>query len=225
LQAIDDGAYSSHLAFFTKLPGQDQNPLIERLRITSEGNIRIGGSRTYLDGYISHGGGFTGTESHWIMAFSEEALRFELFREGGRILSKSVSISDNWSFYAKNKNFLIDHPLHPDTHQLVHSTLEGPEIAVFYRGETQLSNGQVTVTLPDYFEALTRRENRTVLLTPKFENDIKVSVLAASEIKDSNFTVKMIDSNNPSQKFYWEVKAVRADVDTLKVERAKIPIE
>lgn len=44
LWVIDDGKYSSHLAFFTKQPGQDQNALIERLRITSEGNVGIGTS-------------------------------------------------------------------------------------------------------------------------------------------------------------------------------------
>jgi hypothetical protein len=123
-----------------------------------------------------------------------------------------------------SKNFLIDHPLHPDTHDLVHSTLEGPEIAVFYRGEAQLSDGKVTVKLPNYFEALTRKENRTVLLTPKFEEGIEVSMVAASEVRDGKFTVKMVDSKNPSQKFYWEVKAIREDIDMLEVEREKVPV-
>jgi hypothetical protein len=122
-----------------------------------------------------------------------------------------------------SKNFLINHPLRPDTHELVHSTLEGPEIAVFYRGEAQLSDGEATVILPDYFEALTRKENRTILLTPEFEEGTEVSMLAASKVKDGKFTVKMIDSKNSSQKFYWEVKAIRADIDILEVERQKVP--
>nr|QNT35461.1 hypothetical protein EKMJPAOO_00011 [uncultured Methanosarcinales archaeon] len=119
------------------------------------------------------------------------------------------------------KNFLIDHPLDPEHKELIHSTLEGPEAGVFYRGEAQLSNGEATVMLPDYFEALTRKEDRTVLLTPKFEGDEQVSMLAASEVKDGKFRVRMIDSKNPSQKFYWEVKAVRADVEILEVEGTK----
>ncbi|PIR91145.1 hypothetical protein COU03_02935, partial [bacterium (Candidatus Gribaldobacteria) CG10_big_fil_rev_8_21_14_0_10_41_12] len=69
---------------------------------------------------------------------------------------------------ASTKNFVIDHPLDPENKQLIHSSLEGPEIAVFYRGEAQLQNGKAEVVLPNYFEALTRKENRTVLLTPKF---------------------------------------------------------
>ena len=42
LRAIDDKDSSSHFAFFTKEPGQDQNNLTERLRITSDGNVVIG---------------------------------------------------------------------------------------------------------------------------------------------------------------------------------------
>ncbi len=118
---------------------------------------------------------------------------------------------------------MIDHPLDPEHKELVHSTLEGPEAGVFYRGEAQLSNGEATVMLPDYFEALTRKEDRTVLLTPKFEGDEQVSMLAASGVKDGKFRVRMIEGKNPSQKFYWEVKAVRADVEILEVERTKTP--
>lgn len=40
------------------------------------------------------------------------------------------------------KNFQIDHPLEPDKKILVHSALEGPEAAVYYRGEAQLEEGK-----------------------------------------------------------------------------------
>src|SRR6185503_6782296 len=42
LQSIDDGQGSSHLAISTKRPGQQTNPLEERVRITSAGNVGIG---------------------------------------------------------------------------------------------------------------------------------------------------------------------------------------
>ncbi|MEM4674759.1 MAG: hypothetical protein QXM12_00570, partial [Nitrososphaerota archaeon] len=38
---IDDGSYSSHIAFLTKTPGADTNSLVERMRITSSGNVGI----------------------------------------------------------------------------------------------------------------------------------------------------------------------------------------
>ncbi|MDW5549453.1 hypothetical protein [Methanosarcina sp.] len=136
----------------------------------------------------------------------------------------SATLEVNGDLKAKNKKFSINHPLRPDTHNLVHSTLEGPETAVFYRGEAQLLEGEKTILLPDYFEALTRKENRTVLLTPKFEENFGISMLAASEVRDGKFTVKMIDNNNSSQKFYWEVKAIRSDVEILEVEPAKAQV-
>lgn len=117
-----------------------------------------------------------------------------------------------------SKNFRIRHPL-KENMDLVHSALEGPEAAVFYRGEAKLDRGRAVVALPAYFEALTRPEDRTVMLTPLFErDDAPVSALAASLVKGGKFSVRAIDRANPSQRFYWEVKAVRSDLEPLKVE-------
>ena len=110
------------------------------------------------------------------------------------------------------KCFLIDHPTRKGM-ELVHSTVEGPEIAVFYRGEAQLFDGQVEVELPSYFEALTREVGRTVQLTAKGS---KPFLLSASEVINGRFTAYGAE---PDGAFYWEVKAVRADLDPLEVER------
>jgi hypothetical protein len=126
----------------------------------------------------------------------------------------NVSISGNLSV-SGNKQFAISHPVDGDENLLVHASLEGPECAVFYRGQGQLENGRAHVQLPGYFEALTLPENRTVMLTPCYEEDEPVSVLAASGITGGGFTVRAADNRNPRQKFYWEVKAVRADVKPL----------
>jgi hypothetical protein len=116
------------------------------------------------------------------------------------------------------KNFQIDHPLEPDKKLLVHSALEGPEVAVYYRGEAQLANGEVEITLPSYFEALTRKEQRTVQLTPiKGWSPLYVS----NDIQDGRFTVRSA-GGTAAQRFYWEVKAVRADVTPLVAEREKV---
>ncbi|HSP77185.1 MAG TPA: hypothetical protein VLQ93_01555, partial [Myxococcaceae bacterium] len=114
-----------------------------------------------------------------------------------------------------------DHPLDPERKYLEHCSLEGPEAADSYRGEARLLDGVATVVLPDYFEALVRPETRTVQLTPKLEGREPVSLLAASSVEGGRFTVKAIDSHNPSQAFYWEVKAVRADIERLQVEVPK----
>jgi hypothetical protein len=117
------------------------------------------------------------------------------------------------------KAFVIDHPLDPQR-ELVHAAIEGPEAAVYYRGEAKLEGGSCTIRLPAYFEALTRPAGRTVQITPKFASGLN-SGLAATEIRDGKFDVHAISGDNPRQPFYWEVKAVRADIDPLEVERAK----
>lgn len=120
-----------------------------------------------------------------------------------------------------SKNFEIPHPLNPENMRLVHSAIEGPEIAVFYRGEAQLQNGRAEVALPAYFEALTRKENRSVLLTNIDGGDILwVETQDGAQVKDGKFVVRSLNGNS-SQKFNWEVKAVRADIEPLKVEALK----
>jgi hypothetical protein len=42
IKAIDDGNYSDHLTFWTKVGGAPADPVTEKLRITSTGNVGIG---------------------------------------------------------------------------------------------------------------------------------------------------------------------------------------
>ena len=137
--------------------------------------------------------------------------------------TQQFQLSRNGNFAASgSKNFVIDHPLDPEHRQLVHAAIEGPEAAVYYRGEAKLDGGSCTIRLPDYFEALTRAGSRTVQITPKFvAGGAPNSGLAATEIRDGQFDVHVISGDNPRQPFYWEVKAVRADIDSLEVEPVK----
>ena len=115
------------------------------------------------------------------------------------------------------KKFAIVHPLTPGK-TLVHAALEGPEAAVYYRGEAHLVAGRIEVELPDYFEALTRAAGRTMMLTNVDGFDrLAVARQAGRQVADGKFIVV---SDNPasSQAFTWEVKAVRADLAPLAVE-------
>lgn len=135
-------------------------------------------------------------------------------------LSTTGNLTLTGTLTATAKNFEINHPS-KSGYKLVHSSLEGPEVGVFYRGESRLNQGKANITLPDYFEALTSKENRTVLLTPKFDTDSEsISNLAASSVENGSFKVRTTDGLNLSQKFYWEVKAVRKDVPALEVEKS-----
>jgi hypothetical protein len=118
-------------------------------------------------------------------------------------------------FTSGAKAFQIVHPL-DETKVLTHASLEGPELGVYYRGEGVTEGGWAEITLPDYFEALVRETDRTVLLTALFEDDAEqIGMLAASRVKDGKFKVW---SALGAQKFYWEVKGVRGDIDPLVVE-------
>lgn len=123
---------------------------------------------------------------------------------------------------AGTKSFLIDDPRDPEHRVLVHGCLEGPEHAIYLRGESQLYGGFITIYLPTYFRAITHIEGRTVLVTPIFEDmHDEVSQLATSKVREDHFMVKSIDQNNPYQKFFYEVKATRKDVPALEVEQIK----
>jgi hypothetical protein len=126
----------------------------------------------------------------------------------------SYGIVVKGNVWARNKYFLIDHPTKPD-HSLIHACLEGPESAVYYRGEAQLEWGRATIRLPEYFEALTRQEGRTVILTPKGREPC---LLSYEEIGDGVLKVYGTCSDGV---FSWEVKAVRADVERLETEARK----
>ncbi|GEM_PF-2915190 len=134
-------------------------------------------------------------------------------------------IDQNGNFYALSKNFDIPHPLDPVAKRLIHASVEGPETAVYYRGEGRLEAGRTSIRLPDYFEALTHPEGRTVQLTSRFSGEEPVSLLAASEVTNGSFDVRAVDDRNPAQAFYWEVKAARQDVAPLQVERPAKPEE
>lgn len=116
------------------------------------------------------------------------------------------------------KKFEIEHPTKPGK-RLIHAAVEGPETAVYYRGEAKLVRGQAVVELPEYFEALARPAGRTVQLTNVDGFDrLAVRTQSGAQVRDGRFIV-VSDNAASVQAFSWEVKAVRADVPQLEVER------
>lgn len=112
------------------------------------------------------------------------------------------------------KTFVIDHPLNPDL-KLVHACIEGPENAVYYRGEDVIGHdGTVVVRLPAYFEPLTASTGRTIQLTPVYEGK-PVQVISATPVVDGSFMV----AGHAGQRFYWIVTAVRDDIPALEAEQ------
>jgi hypothetical protein len=64
VSVVDDSAFSSHLTFSTKTTGASANPLVERMRLTTSGNVGIGttspGAVLDVNGQIKVSGGTPG---------------------------------------------------------------------------------------------------------------------------------------------------------------------
>ena len=215
------------------------------LTVTNAGNVGIGtaspGAKLNVEGdgatiIVTDGGstrvslGDNGAAGGYIQLMnSAGTLKTYLRNDGGGsyfnagnvgigTASPGYKLHVNGSFAAQYKNFEIPHPLDPENKLLVHSSVEGPEHAVYYRGEAQLVDSEAIIVLPDYFEALTRIEARTVQLTCL---DGYSPLYVDGPVKDAKFVVRTVDIGNPLQRFYWELKAVRADIPLLKAERQR----
>jgi hypothetical protein len=127
--------------------------------------------------------------------------------------SSTAALAVTGSIAATTKNFRIPHPLKAGL-DLVHASLEGPENGVYYRGTARLRDGRARVRLPDYFEALTRPDGRTVQLTARGSEPF---ALSHGGVADGAFEVF---GGRADGEFDWEVRAARADVPALDTEVA-----
>ena len=108
------------------------------------------------------------------------------------------------SLTARAKTFKIDHPLDPANKYLSHSSVESPDMMNIYNGNTVTdADGNATVVLPDYFEALKGdfRYQLTVIGT-------LAQAAVANEIENNRFT---ITTNEAHVKVSWQVTGIRHD--------------
>ena len=100
--------------------------------------------KLYLDGAAGVAGNTYITESSAdvIQVYANGAKQFEC---------SGTNLAVVGELTAGTKTFRIDHPLadKKDTHDLVHSCLEGPRIDLIYRGKTALGHGSATVDLDE----------------------------------------------------------------------------
>ena len=84
------------------------------------------------------------------------------FTFDGDTLIVSGNVFVDGTLDAATKNFRINHPT-MEGYYLIHSSLEGPERGIYYRGKLKTNN---IIHLPDYWEDLTDETDITVQLTP-----------------------------------------------------------
>ena len=107
------------------------------------------------------------------------------------------------------KNFKIDHPLDPENKYLYHAAIESSEVLNIYSGNiTTDENGEATVTLPDWFEAVNRDFRYQLTAVGTF-----AQAIVGAEIKKNKFTIK---TNAPGVKVSWQVTGIRSDAAIRK---------
>jgi hypothetical protein len=112
-------------------------------------------------------------------------------------------------------SFKIDHPLDPENKYLYHSFVESPDMMNIYNGNlTTDANGDATVTMPEWFEALNRDFRYQLTVIGQF-----AQAIVAEEITGNHFKLK---TSLPEVKVSWQVTGVRQDAFANKY---RIPVE
>ncbi len=112
-------------------------------------------------------------------------------------------------------SFKIDHPLDPANKYLYHSFVESPDMMNIYNGNvTTDAQGDVVVTLPNWFETLNRDFRYQLTVIGQF-----AQAIVASEIADGRFSIK---TDKPNVKVSWQVTGVRQDA---WANAHRIPVE
>jgi hypothetical protein len=135
----------------------------------------------------------------------------------GLLVQGNVGIGTNYPSYALHvngsivgsyKSFLIDHPS-KEGKKLMHGCIEGPELAVYFRGKSNLN----LIKAPDYWEGLVDIDSMTVELTAIGANQ---NLYVSSIAENGDVTV---DSNTDEPlNYFYAVYAERKDVKKLEVE-------
>ncbi|HSP16789.1 MAG TPA: hypothetical protein VLV78_18730 [Thermoanaerobaculia bacterium] len=120
-------------------------------------------------------------------------------------------------------SFKIDHPLDPQNKYLSHSFVESPDMKNIYDGVVRLdANGEATVDLPDWFEALNEdfRYQLTAIGKPS------PGIYVAEEVHDHQFR---ISGGSAGAKVSWQVTGIRhdafANAHRIVVEEEKSGVE
>ena len=113
---------------------------------------------------------------------------------------------------AGTKTFRIDHPVKPETHDLVHSCLEGPRADLIYRGQVELSGGYAQVDL-DEAAGMTEGTWELLCRDPQVwvQNDSGWDAVRGS-VSDHTLNIICADSDS-GDTVSWMVVAERQDED------------
>jgi len=112
-------------------------------------------------------------------------------------------------------SFKIDHPLNPENKYLYHSFVESPDMKNIYDGTiTTDVNGDATIRLPEWFEALNKDFRYQLTVLGQF-----AQAIVSKKIEGNKFSIK---TDKPTVEVSWQVTGIRHDA---YADAHRIPIE
>ena len=203
--------YDAVLNVGTPPPAQDsldqQPPMSSSLGIKLDGSMEIIG-----DGRVPNALKISGGQTN------------KLFVDGDAFFSGAVDCGNKGKLAArfgvadsKPKPFDLEHPTKGKGHRLRHACIEGPEVAVYYRGRLKESN---VIELPYYWKDLVHEDSITVQLQPIGSNQNLVIQEFNNEfivIAEDSTNTDLITDLSTIDCFY-HVYGERKDVNPLIVE-------
>jgi len=141
---------------------------------------------------------------------------YGVYSSGNAYVAGNLTVTGSVS--KSGGSFKIDHPLDPANKYLSHSFVESPDMMNIYNGNVVTdANGEASVVLPEYFEALNRDFRYQLTVIGQF-----AQVIVAQEISNGRFTIK---TDKPNVKVSWQVTGVRqdawAEAHRIQVEEEK----
>jgi trimeric autotransporter adhesin len=116
--------------------------------------------------------------------------------------SGSINVSNQ--IFAAVKDFRIDHPLDPANKYLTHASVESSEMMNIYTGNvTTDTNGEATVSFPDWFEVLNTDFRYQLTVIGQF-----AQAIISRKIANHQFSIR---TNVPNVEVSWQVTGVRQD--------------
>jgi hypothetical protein len=125
-------------------------------------------------------------------------------------------------FFGPFHSMQVDHPTDPANRTLSHAAVQSSDMMNVYSGNvTTDANGEATVVLPDYFEALNTDFRYQLTVIGTF-----AQAIVSKEITNNQFTIR---TDQPSVKVSWQVIGIRNDrwatQNRLQVEEWKPPAD
>ena len=111
---------------------------------------------------------------------------------------------------ASPKPFDLEHPTKGKGHRLRHACIEGPEVAVYYRGRLKNSN---KIMLPYYWKDLVHEESITVQLQPIGDRHFHLNVVAFT-----NEWILLKEADDKPIDCFYHVYGERKDINPLITE-------